>query len=232
MDSFSFTSRFSLMTGAGRLAVVSLAVLALATGCLPRGTNEAGRFAPEEPLLDSDQPVTFDRLKAAVFEKYDCLRCHGNLASEAGTLRWVQLNGPADQSPLYSRIADGTMPGGGVLVPSSALGLVARYIVGVQAQGAPTPSPSPSESTPPDETPNFANLKRRVLEPTDCILCHDDMATEEGLAKYVSAGKPEESSLYLRIVDDTMPPAGPLSEADRVFVRRYIEALPSPSPSP
>jgi hypothetical protein len=60
-------------------------------------------------------------------------------------------------------------------------------------------------------------------------MCHEDMATVEGLGKYIVAGKADESSLYLRVIDGSMPPSAPLGESERVFIRRYIESLAAPA---
>lgn len=72
---------------------------------------------------------------------------------------------------------------------------------------------------------SFAEIKKNILEP-NCIGCHTQAETEEGLAKWIFPGVPEKSKLFTRIEDGTMPlGASPLSTADLEFVRQYIEGL-------
>lgn len=63
-----------------------------------------------------------------------------------------------------------------------------------------------------------------------CLGCHSNslmsgnynMATYNGLIKDVVAGNPNASKLYQRIVDNSMPPSAPLSQAERDNVRTWI----------
>jgi uracil-DNA glycosylase len=72
---------------------------------------------------------------------------------------------------------------------------------------------------------NFEDLKREVLVP-HCIGCHKRMDTEEGLARYIVPGQPEQSKLFLAIENGSMPKrANPLSTEYLEFVRRYIENI-------
>ena len=73
-----------------------------------------------------------------------------------------------------------------------------------------------------DKLLRFEDLKSRIIEP-HCLTCHKRSGTEDGIAKWVVPGNPEESKLYQVIKDGRMPKkAAPLSTADLEFVRKYI----------
>ncbi len=90
---------------------------------------------------------------------------------------------------------------------------------------------------------SFALLKAEVLT-RNCIKCHSNYDTENGVLKDIVPGDPEHSILYQTIETGSMPPGGPrLRDGSLAIVRRYIQGLgspqdtpltpePSPSPSP
>lgn len=77
----------------------------------------------------------------------------------------------------------------------------------------------------------FAYLKTNVLDPS-CVSCHEDMATEQGLRTYYTAGNSAASALYLRVADSTMPPGAPLSDPLILAIKTYIDQAVPPSEPP
>ena len=73
-----------------------------------------------------------------------------------------------------------------------------------------------------EELITFEDLKREILVP-HCIVCHKKSDTEEGIAKWVKAGDPENSKLFLVVKEGRMPKnSSPLSLSDVEFIRQYI----------
>ena len=73
-----------------------------------------------------------------------------------------------------------------------------------------------------EELVTFEILNQQILTP-HCIVCHKKSSTEEGIAKWVVAGRPEESKLFTTIKEGLMPKrADPLPLKDVELVRQYI----------
>jgi nitrate reductase cytochrome c-type subunit len=73
---------------------------------------------------------------------------------------------------------------------------------------------------------SFNDLKTNILTPKQCLSCHSDFNTEEGLSFYLKAGVPEESLLYTVLVTGSMPKnAPPLSINNIAYVKRYIQLI-------
>jgi len=76
---------------------------------------------------------------------------------------------------------------------------------------------------------DFDLLKGQILTP-HCISCHSEAKTESGIGPWVTAGAPEDSSLYTTVKDGSMPKGmAPLSTADLEIIRGYIEQLTPPT---
>lgn len=68
----------------------------------------------------------------------------------------------------------------------------------------------------------FEDMKNKVLIP-HCISCHKKATTEEGIAHWVKAGKPESSALYMAVKEGRMPKkAAPLSTVELELIFDYI----------
>jgi mono/diheme cytochrome c family protein len=81
---------------------------------------------------------------------------------------------------------------------------------------------------------DFNFLKASILE-SKCLRCHVWAASEIEMRSMnrVVPGKPEASSLYLRVEDRSMPMGMPaLSGEELQVVRDYINALAQPEPTP
>jgi hypothetical protein len=63
-----------------------------------------------------------------------------------------------------------------------------------------------------------------VLNPS-CIRCHAWAADEASVQQRIIAGDPENSILYQKIKDGSMPPSGPLSTSNLQLVERYIRTI-------
>lgn len=71
----------------------------------------------------------------------------------------------------------------------------------------------------------FSLIKSQILSP-NCIKCHSDVSSENGLQKWITKGDPENSAFYLTIKDGSMPKnAAPLSTADLELIRNYIQQM-------
>lgn len=83
---------------------------------------------------------------------------------------------------------------------------------------------------------NYKNLHEYILKPK-CISCHSgvepdgdvDLTSYDALLNHpyyfiVVAGSPDESSLYMSVLYDDMPPkSSPLSEKEKNFIKSWIE---------
>jgi cytochrome c553 len=83
---------------------------------------------------------------------------------------------------------------------------------------------------------SFKSLHKLVLGPS-CVRCHGWAETEAGVAGFLTAGKPNESKLYTRLVDPSLGPIMPLGEAplsnDKIeLVKEYIESLAPATTTP
>lgn len=202
------------------------------TACNGQGTDEASFFRQIERIAP-DQNVSFEELKAKVLSS-KCLRCHGEFADESG-IAPLLVPGRSDISEFYLRVAEGSMPPRGRL-QGAEIELFRRYIDGVSVPAAP-PSPEPTlpdpvqEPTPAPVEPAalFAELKTKVFE-SKCLRCHGEFKDEAGIAEIVIPKNADESELFIRVSEGSMPPRGPkLNEEELGLFRNYINALPLPA---
>lgn len=73
---------------------------------------------------------------------------------------------------------------------------------------------------------NFTALKSYIMDPS-CIRCHSWAGNESSVQQRISPGDPENSVLYQKIKDGSMPPSGALSTRQLELVARYIKAAKS-----
>ena len=74
---------------------------------------------------------------------------------------------------------------------------------------------------------------RQIME-ASCAACHDWAGTYEGLTdpSRVTPGKPEQSTLYTLVADDSMPPGEPLPVTQKNLLRAWIAAGATASEAP
>jgi mono/diheme cytochrome c family protein len=199
---------------------------------------------PVEPVANRGLILGYNSLRAKIFVPH-CIICHG---SSGG----VNLESYASAFAAMSRInnevvVEGSMPPSGALADSDRQ-LVASWI---NAGGSevdieipePTPTPSPSIAPIPTPTPlpsplptpvpstqplvTYANVQSQIFTP-QCIRCHNS-----GLAK--PSGKVTLDSYNAVIsflskienellVDQSMPPSGPLSTGDQALFQAWVNA--------
>ena len=91
-----------------------------------------------------------------------------------------------------------------------------------------------TEPPPEDAIVTFAILKEKVLTPGRCMTCHGDGGTrvwsgndeEEKVLSQISGDSYEESPLYDRSADGSMPPGGPaVDDNGLAYIRKFIEGL-------
>ena len=84
---------------------------------------------------------------------------------------------------------------------------------------------------------NYTALRASILTP-QCISCHADFGTEEGLLNYVVPGDSTSSALYRSVANGSMPPKGPpLTGTALGMFKTYIDGLKvseggNPTPTP
>lgn len=79
---------------------------------------------------------------------------------------------------------------------------------------------------------DFATLKSFILTPK-CIRCHGWVADEGQVQSRITAGNPETSTLYIRLVNGSMPQGGPaLTSSELAVVASYINGPAGNTPAP
>jgi len=107
----------------------------------------------------------------------------------------------------------------------------------------------PSSVLAPGLVNSFEQQAMTILQ-QNCISCHTassgpggvyDLANIDGLISnaLLVSGNPSQSPIYLAVANGTMPPTGPLSQADQVILQKWIlaggivvTATPTPLPTP
>ena len=108
------------------------------------------------------------------------------------------------------------------------MGIFASCNQAPDAQIEVTEATQNSQSTqPPEENiVSFEQLKKQVLEPLSCTMCHGAMRQEVGLLKYLEEGEPFSSKVYLRMENETMPPRGNTATKEQLeLLESYIRDL-------
>lgn len=90
---------------------------------------------------------------------------------------------------------------------------------------------STSQTLDPNVKVTFSQIKAQVLTPR-CLSCHGDVATESGLKKWISPGKPDSSHFYTSVKNASMPKnQKPLDTGSLELIGLYIEQM-APTPPP
>jgi hypothetical protein len=78
-----------------------------------------------------------------------------------------------------------------------------------------------------DEQVTYEMIKKHVIEPFNCNLCHSNWAgATEGLLSRIRAGDPSSSPLFRRLQDESMPLGGSGIGTQRLdLVEKYILEL-------
>lgn len=202
----------------------TIGILTLLSACgQGGGTDESQQFRTIVPQSQANSRVSFSELSARIIAP-KCLRCHGDFATESGLSEEVTPGRP-ESSPLYLETREGEMPQGGPRLSESELSLIRDYILGLApstvTEPITEPTPAPTQTSSP--LADYAQVRSQVLESKDCLRCHADMGTEVGLDAYIVSGYPDQSMLYLRTVDRSMPRRGvPLDSSQLDLIRLYI----------
>ncbi len=128
MRSFSSTFRSRVL----ELFIAGLLASA-ASGCPARGTNEARRYFVPQPVpapqrdADGRIVVDFAALKSSVLDAR-CIECHSDMETPEGLAPYVKAGDPGG-SPLFTTMADGSMPPGGPRVEDDLIELVREYVL-------------------------------------------------------------------------------------------------------
>ena len=78
-----------------------------------------------------------------------------------------------------------------------------------------------------DEKVTYEMLKKHVIEPFSCTLCHSNWAgTKEGVLSRIRAGDPSNSPFFRKLQNESMPPGGSGIGTERLdLVEKYILEL-------
>ena len=202
-------------------------------------------------------PANFDKDVAPIF-KSNCTGCHGdsvkmkelNLNSEEAALKGsesgpVIVSGKPDESILYKKVRDGSMPMGKAHLSDQQIETIFSWIKGGVSDTAKTEKADNSPVTQQDVVPILL---------TRCTVCHGLRKQEGGLdlrskasmlkggksGPAIVLGKPEESLLIKRINAGEMPPkqklivvgVKPIAPAETEKVARWIRQGAPEVPSP
>jgi mono/diheme cytochrome c family protein len=197
------------------------------------------------------QQVRFDRDVAPIL-KSNCAGCHGdsvkmkelNLTTEESVLKGsesgpVVVPGKPDESLLYKKVRDGSMPMGKPHLSEQQIGTILSWIKG--------------DAPAVDNTPITQHEVIPILL-TRCTVCHGlrkqegglDLRSKEAMLKggksgpAIVLGKPEESLLIKKISSGEMPPkqklivvgVKPITPAETEKVARWIRQGAPETPSP
>lgn len=169
----------------------------------PAAGDQVVVVSPSEPV---DSIVTYQTFKTQVFDKH-CMLCHKLLSTEEALSIWV-VPGEPEKSKLYIYTENGSMPKWEDPLTSEELEIVRNYILSLK----------PAEIT-------FDQFKENILEQKACLRCHSAMDNEVAQSNWIDKVNPENSKLYLRVKDGTMPRRGtPLNEEELKFVLDYIKS--------
>lgn len=204
--------------------------LAILAGC-----GRPSRMPGEMDSLMDPQSIDFQALNAAIFTP-KCAACHANFTTYAGIMAsGVIVNKNPEQSALYIRTSNGSMPRNGLALSDAEVTAIYNWIsagspgtIAGGGSGGTTTPPGGGTTTPGGSTdggtttpgtpePTFAWIQANVLN-ARCVICHRGARAPAGydLSSYenvidggrVIAGNPSGSTLLQRISNNTMPPGG------------------------
>jgi len=169
--------------------------------------------------ISPDQVVKYSDLKAQILSP-NCFSCHSDVQTEAGLSKWVTPGNP-EQSLLFTRVEDGTMPKNARPLTTQQLEIIRNYINQLVVTPTPVPNPSPSPVPVPGAV-TFAQISSQVLVPYNCARCHS-VGTEAQITKWINTTSPDNSLLYTRVKDGTMPQGGStVTAAKQALLLQYV----------
>jgi len=182
--------------------------------CSEQGTNESSQFVKIN--LDKIEVIDLALLKKQTLLP-KCISCHSWINDDSEIMNRV-VSGDPESSPLYLRTRDGTMPFGGPPLIEEEVTLIYKFIKDLSVEkpivDVPSVKPSPGIS--------LNHIRENILN-KKCIFCHRWMNSEDEINKRLVAGRPEESSLYIRTFDGSMPLGGQrLGEDELEQIYQYI----------
>lgn len=190
-----------------------LVILFMTAGCMSEKSDlvfNAGTIGNPKAITKTEVPTT-PKEKSIKTVLSQCIGCHDDMDAEERLLNYITPGEP-EKSPLFLLTEDGSMPMGGDPLPTDELEIIKDYIINLRPAA--------------DAVVTFTQLKAEILQPFNCLQCHKKMDTEESLAKWIDKSKPENSKLYLRVKDRSMPKNGrPLNTDEIDKVLNYITAL-------
>jgi hypothetical protein len=106
----------------------SIVILFILIGCNQKPQDDLN-FSESVEIGADDEKVTYELIKKHVIEPFNCTLCHANWAgTEAGVLSRISAGNP-NNSPLFRRLQDESMPMGGSGIGTERLDLVEKYIL-------------------------------------------------------------------------------------------------------
>ncbi len=84
---------------------------------------------------------------------------------------------------------------------------------------------SSNQNLNPDQEVTFAQIKSEILAP-HCLSCHSSVGTEANLKKWITPGKPDNSSFFTTVENGSMPKnQSPLNTRSLELIRNYITQM-------
>lgn len=156
---------------------------------------------------------------AGFLKSKSCQNCHGWVNDDAQILARMGRGNPEDSS-IYQRVKDGTMPKGGPAFTTAELETTRAFVVALNTATVPTP---------PVEVTAFASLKEMLFAPK-CVTCHKGLADETRIPpQWLTPGDPEKSKLYLAVKNNSMPKwYDQVTAAELSLVHDYISEAGNP----
>jgi hypothetical protein len=166
---------------------------------------------PSALVFDAPPEHVDFTLLSSILVANKCVGCHKGFAEEKRLSRFINGNDP-DTSRLFLAAKEGKMPPKGPALTSKELELIRVYISSIVVKPEETISP---------EKVDFKVLSEVVFD--KCIVCHKGWTAEEKFAKHIKGNNPDQSRLYLSVVEGKMPKNGPkMSQKEQEIIRNYI----------
>lgn len=183
--------------------VFSVMALAIMVGCYGRGSPDHEGFDDHVGGDISLAKADFENLKTRILEPHACLRCHGEMANEAGVRQYL-VQGNPDGSDIYLRVKSGNMPKEGSPVPQEKVDFLRRYILEL---GTNPPPPDPPPGEPPFEA-TYRSMSYHLVQ-RSCLPCHaTGMANGGVVLDTYNSLRANYSSVLFELQMEQMPPAG------------------------
>ncbi len=164
-----------------------------------------------------------------------CYSCHnpnnpnGSIAdiTDVDELLYKRLIIPGEPqlSLLFTEVQSGSMPQNSGPLEASLVKILNDWIIALKA------APPPGGGTVITLGPTYSAVNNLIIKPK-CLNCHNSASAAGGvsfstyaqLMNTIVAGNPGASVFYTEIMGNTMPPNGPLSQAEKDAVMQWITA--------